>query len=464
MWRLAGGWRLPGAMAALAVLAVTASLLTSASAATVSGWPAYLNGSRHSSYNANETAITPAKAPSLVEKWRFVGGKATKPGQPSPGYQASPTVADGAVFIGSATGWFYKLNRLTGAVLHKVFIGYQPTKTCFRSGIVDTATVATDPRSDRRIVYVGGPNGYLYALRASNLSVKWKSVIAIPAARKSDYFEWSSPTVSGGRIYIGVSSHCDNPLVRAGVIGYNQSTGKRFAHFYSVPRHRIGGSVWSSVAVAPGGDVYASTGNGPSSAQRLSYSESIIKLSPRTLKPLGRFQVPRSQAVDDGDFGASPTLFDHYVGACNKNGVFYAVNRSTMTLAWKRRIASDPGQCLAAAIFSGDYLYFGGPATTIGGKTFPGSVQERNPADGKLLWATRLPDRVLGSPSMDGGGVIAVGTQGHGKTPNAIYLLNAATGKIVRTLIKGSADFAQSVFAESWLFTANGTGVYAWGP
>lgn len=64
---------------------------------------------------------------------------------------------------------------------------------------------------------------------------------------------------------------------------------------------------------------------------------------------------------------------------------------------------------------------------------------------------------------MDGGGVIAVGTYDSSKTPNAVYLLNARTGKIVRTLIKGSSDFAQSVFADGRLFTANGTGVYAWG-
>jgi hypothetical protein len=65
---------------------------------------------------------------------------------------------------------------------------------------------------------------------------------------------------------------------------------------------------------------------------------------------------------------------------------------------------------------------------------------------------------------MNGGGVIAVGTYDSSTTPNAIYLLSAATGRIVRTLIKGTDDFAQSVFADGWLFTANGYGVSAWGP
>ena len=38
------------------------------------------------------------------------------------------------------------------------------------------------------------------------------------------------------------------------------------------------------------------------------------------------------------------------------------------------------------------------------------------------------------------------------------------TQQILSTLITGSTDFAQSVFAGGWLFTANGNGVYAWSP
>jgi hypothetical protein len=80
-----------------------------------------------------------------------------------------------------------------------------------------------------------------------------------------------------------------------------------------------------------------------------------------------------------------------------------------------------------------------------------------------VLWATGLPNGVLGGPTLDGAGLLAVGTYGSSATPNAVYLINAKTGQIVRTLIAGSNDFAQSVFAGGWLFTANGDGVSAWG-
>ncbi len=184
------------------------------------------------------------------------------PGQPGPGYLASPTAADGAVFIGSDTGWFYKLNETTGTVLAKAFIGYQPKKTCPATGIVDTATVAANPRTRQETVYVGGPDGYLYAFGAAHLGLLWKSVIAVPSATTSNYFEWSSPTVANGKIYIGVSSNCDTPLIRGGVDGYEQVGGRKFAEFYSVPSGSIGGSVWSSVAVDQAGYLYATTGNG----------------------------------------------------------------------------------------------------------------------------------------------------------------------------------------------------------
>lgn len=426
------------------------------SSKTAQDWPAFLHDPGHSSYSPAQTAIRPANVGDLVAKWKFQAGQE---------FLSSPTVADGSVFIGSPAGWFYQLNDKTGRVLHKAFIGFQRKKTCRARGVVDTATVAADPADHRDTVYVGGPDGYLYAFDAANLALKWKSVIAIPSRTSSNYFDWSSPTVVNGRIYVGVSSNCDVPLIRGGVISYSQVTGKRLARFFTVPRGRIGGSVWSSVAAA-GGYLYVSTGNGPPSAPRLSYSESIVKLNP-TLKVVSHFQVPPAEVTFDADFGASPVVFGRYVGACNKNGIFYAVRRSTMKLAWEARIGAPSGsgggysQCSSTPAFDGKDLFFGGPGVSIGGVAHGGSAQERAPSSGHLIWETGLHDGVIGSPSIDGGGVLAVCTfDGSG---NGVYLLRPATGKIIRTLI-GGEDFAQAVFADGWLFTANAKGMRAWGP
>ncbi|SRR6266487_2142271 len=460
------------AVGVAAVAIVAASALAGQAPATgavgPADWPAFLAGPAHTSDNRAQVAITPGNVGALVLKWHFVGDQPNRPGQPRPAYNASPTVADGAVYIGSRNGWFYKLDERTGAVLDKVFIGFEPGKTCTAGGFVATATVARDPADGQDTVYVGAPDGYLYALRASDLSRKWRSVIAIPSATVSDYFQWSSPTVSGGRIYIGISSHCDNPLVRGGVIGYAQATGKIFARYYDVPKGVVGGSVWSSVA-ANGRHVYVSTGNGVTGARRLHDMFSIVELRAGTLRRVASFLPPRSQRLFDADFGASPALFGSLVGACNKNGIFYALHVPSMTLAWERRVARSPGstgksRCIASSAYDGKYIYVAATSTVIGGKAYRGSIRRLVPATGRVRWQTGLPNGVIGTPTLDGGGVIAVGTYGASTTPNAVYLLNARTGHILRKLITGSSDFAQNVFAGGWLFTANGNGVYAWAP
>ena len=92
-----------------------------------------------------------------------------------------------------------------------------------------------------------------------------------------------------------------------------------------------------------------------------------------------------------------------------------------------------------------------------------GSVRRVNPATGAMLWQPGLPNSILGSPSMNSGGVIATATYDSSGTPNADYLINASTGALVRTLSTGGMNLAQSAFAQGWLYTANvGLGLSAY--
>jgi outer membrane protein assembly factor BamB len=158
------------------------------------------------------------------------------------------------------------------------------------------------------------------------------------------------------------------------------------------------------------------------------------------------------------------------VGACDKNGIYYALDRATMQLAWETRIgakssSASPAQCAAAAIYDGQHLYMAGDPTTINGVSYRGSVLEMDPSTGAILWQTGLPDSAIGSPSLNGGGVLAVGTYDFTATPNAFYLLNATDGQILNTLGSGGTDFAQPVFANGYLFLANvGRGLTTWQP
>jgi polyvinyl alcohol dehydrogenase (cytochrome) len=447
------------------VTSVCFGLATAGSAASIgpTDWPAFLGGPQHTSRSA-DPAITTANAPSLTQKWHF-----------KIPYLSSPVVADGSIFIGSYSGNFYKISELGGGLQAKRFLGFQPKLTCAPFGFASTATVAVDPNTRKDTVYVTAPDGYLYALDPTNLKTVWRTPVAIPSKKVNDFLNWSSPTVVNGKVYVGISANCDTPLVRGGVAEYNQGTGRRIGTFYTVAKGHVGGSVWSTVAVDGSGDVYVSTGNPVPGAKKFGNTDSILKLSP-ALKLLDAFHVPNRELRGDSDFGGSPTLFSAsvkgkqtlMVGACNKNGIFYALRRSNMSLIWQRKIGSRAregvrAQCQSAPAFDGRFLYMAGPATTIGSKAFRGSVERLNPATGAITWKTGLPNGVITSPTINVSGVVGLGTYDNTSTLNRTYLVNAATGAILRKLNPGS-DFAQTVFADGRVFTASSTGLYAWGP
>lgn len=449
-------------------------LLAFPSPASAAGadWAGYLFSAQHSSYNAGATAITPANAGAIASYWSWKPAAATMSGQPGPGLFASPTVVAGRVYIGANTGVLYALNLATKTVVWHRFLGFVKKTTCNSArGFTSTATVAPDPsRGGQLTVYVAAANGYLYALRASDGAVVWRAVVAIPSTTKNDYYNWGSPAVANGKVYMGIASQCDQPLVRGGVKGYNQASGSLIGTYFSQPAGQRGSTVWSSVAVDNvTGDVFVTTGNGrtPSDGQ------SIVRLNGDTMAREEAWQVPANQAIFDSDFGASPTLFSAtlngsvvpMVGACNKNGVYYALRQQNLAAGpvWQIQ-ASQPdsggnGSCLTAAIYDGQRLFLAGSPTTVGGTQYPGAIRQLDPATGAVVWALGLGGTVLGSPTLDGSGVIALGTYQSGT--NFVYLVDSSTGQLLRTISTGTAQvYGQPVFADNYLLVpTNGRGL-----
>jgi outer membrane protein assembly factor BamB len=118
--------------------------------------------------------------------------------------------------------------------------------------------------------------------------------------------------------------------------------------------------------------------------------------------------------------------------------------------------------CLSSAVWDAQAkrLYLAGNGTSINGKTYGGSVRRVNPGTGSVRWATGLGCGVLGTPALDaatGVLVVATWTPCHNASP-AIYLLNAATGKILGTLPLNGGGFAQPVFAGQYLLIADESG------
>jgi outer membrane protein assembly factor BamB len=284
----------------------------------------------------------------------------------------------------------------------------------------------------------------------------------------NDFYSWGSPLVANRKVYIGSSADCGNPHVAAGVFAYNQSSGNQIASWSSLPLGDVGASIWSSVGLATNGSILVTTGSSCDSCgpPLPLYDESIVRLDPTTLKLRDAWQLPAAQQSFDSDFGGSPTTFTAtiggvatpMVGACNKNGNYYALNQDDLAAGpvWQDVITEpyryDPGkaeECDAAAIWNGtDLIEGGGAPTTIGGINYTGSVQALNPATGAPIWQTGLPGTVVGSPTEDGAGVVAAQTFYSKGKELGVYLLNASTGAIISFIpTPNSSLFGQAVFA-----------------
>jgi polyvinyl alcohol dehydrogenase (cytochrome) len=436
--------------AALGAVAVIAALAAAggADAATITDYPAYLGGPAHTSYAPAATIVTVANAGGIHSLWTW------KP----PGYlNASPIVSAGVIYIGSENGSFYAIKASTHRVkwTRKLTIA-----NCSKAGTVSSATVANDPVTGKAIVYVGAADHYLYALNAATGATIWRTLIG---GTSTVYYNWSSPTIANGYLYYGVATDCDN-AGSDGVVALNQHTGAQTGRYYTSGSATVdGASVYTSAAVAPDGSVFITTGddNGASTQD----STAIVKLAEGSLTRLGGYQITGLAGLNL-DFNASPTLFmagnTAMVGACDKNGVFYALQQADLSApVWTQQLSIPPAPgslafCGDSAVYDGTVLYVGADARTPSDP--PGSIYALDPATGAVLWETALSTGpVIGSPSLDGSGVLAVPTYNSKGGTSAVYLVDKSNGLILRTITYSGPIFAQPVFANGELFVAGAT-------
>jgi polyvinyl alcohol dehydrogenase (cytochrome) len=434
-------------------------------------WPAYLFDAGHTSVS-RASAITPDNAAELVETWQWRPDPASKPGQPYAQLFAGPTAFEGRVYIGSNTGDFYAIDEDTGATVWKQFLGFRPAQDCGGRGITSTAAARGDPDGAVSI-YVGGGDGYLYDLDGATGEVRWKS----PVATEESGYNWSSPSLAGGRVYIGVSSQCDVPLIRGGVREFDADTGESMGTFWGVPEGQVGSSVWSSVAVTSDDrSVFVATGNAPSS---IGDSFSVVRLAGDDLRRMDAWKLT-GFGERDYDFGASPTLFSAtiggkkvaMVGTCNKNGVFYAFRQRDLAAGpvWTKRIsvAWPEGNCLGGAVWDSrsGRLLIQGAKTSLAGKPYAGSVSGLDPGTGQVIWEVGLAGGAWGSSSMDGAGVLAVPNYGATAPNQDVFLVSAVDGRLLAALdVPGAGVFGQPAFTDRYLLVPSiGQGLFAYTP
>ncbi len=463
-WRraaLAVGSLVSGSLLVAGAAPSSATTTDPAAATAATSWSAYLHGPRHSSAGPANTAITRTSVAALTVAWTWKA-----PGG-LPG--SSPVTAGGSVFLNAGNGSVFALNEATGAVRWHKDLGLSP---CGRRGSVSSATVAPDPVGGAATLYIAGADNFLYALDPATGATRWRSVVG---GAGNAFYTWGSPTVAGGKVYMAVSSACGD-TTHGGAAAYDQHTGALLSGYQTGAGSGLP-TVYTSPA-ADGTDVYVTTGDSTGSPTGQD-NDAVVRLSASTLTRQEAYLLP--SPPNNSDYNASPAFFpratatgtEDMVGVCNKDGVYRAFRAGQLAAgpAWTRRVGLDSQQQPDTLRFCGgssaydslhQVLLQGSNQQSLTDRAL-GSVYSLNPQTGAVRWRTSLAaGPVIGSVSVNGSQVVAAPTYDAKGGVGKVYLLDEATGKILRTLPAGGPVFAQPTWSADRLLVAAGTVLTAW--
>jgi polyvinyl alcohol dehydrogenase (cytochrome) len=317
------------------------------------GWSPGSGNMRYQTAEASGLSIDQVKR--LKLKWAFAF-----PGDVTA--FAPPAILDNQLFVGSAGGGIYSLDRDSGCIHWTVQVG-----GAVRSAIV----VARD--GGRSVLLFGDQNGWFYSLDAADGKLRWKKKMEDHDAARLT----GAPVVYQGNVFVPVAGWEENRAsdpkypcctmrgsvaalrIRDGsevwksyMVGPSQETGRNKA---GTPTFGpSGAAVWSAPTLDPQrGVLYAATGNnysGPASE----LSDSIVALDLRT----GQIRWSRQATPGDSfngscggtpacgpdfDFGSSAMLVKTgdktVLVAGQKSGIVYGLDPDRQgEILWQLRV------------------------------------------------------------------------------------------------------------------------------
>ncbi len=432
----------------------------STAAGPAGDWGTYLHDPARTAANLDETTLSTSNAAQLHTIWSFATGAIVA---------ASPTVAGNVVYMGSWDGYLYAINAVTGQqIWRSPSLGLTNVPACpMQMGITSSVTVQGG------VVYVGGGDSNWYALSATTGAILWS--VFVGDNTSGGNYNWSSPLIYNGYAYIGAASNCDTPLVQGRLLRVDLATPHNVVGTFKVVLDgTLGGGIWGSPSIDPATNtIFVTTGNHDAfNPPAPPYTRAILAIDATmmTLKPNGAWQIPANQAVNDGDWGTTPTLFTDslsrsLVGATNKNGYVYAFDRANLSGGplWQRQIAiggdtpENGDGSVSSAAFDGMRLHVAGGNTTIGATSYPGSVRALDPATGAILWEKGVSGMVLAAQAYANGVVVdAAGA--------ALEVRDAANGNLLYSYATGGQIFGAPTISNGRIFVGSTDGkIYAFG-
>jgi polyvinyl alcohol dehydrogenase (cytochrome) len=402
-------------------------------------WPMYGHDIANTRDGGDE-APSPPDALNMGVAWSFYS--------PDGDFTGTPVVADGLVIAGSFGGTVYAMDAATGQQRWAHHVD-KPIN----------ATVATDGR--RVFVPIAEPNKpKVLALSLRTGRELWIRRIS----KQPDSDVYGSPVVHHGRVYMGVSAlfgELNDPdvNVRGQVVALDARTGRIEWSTFTVPEGHDGGSVWTTPAIDPARNrLYVGTGNAYHEPVA-GTTDSIVALNLRTGRVVDHFQATagdvwngtsNATAGPDHDFGASPQLFEGpdgkaLVGAGQKSGIYWALDRGTMEPAWNTQVGvgSQVGGVIGSTATDGTRVY--GP-NTVAGEHWALNV------DGSPAWVS-----ADGGPLKFGSTAVANGVVWTTDMSGFLIAREAGSGLPLARIPLGSPSWGGVSIAGGTVFAAIGT-------
>lgn len=355
-------------------------------------WPTYGQDLANSHDQPAERSIGTGDTAGLTPAWTFSAAAAGDPGAGGNAvFNATPIVADGCVFAGTAAGNVYALDARTGAVVWKA------TERVATPGL-GGAIVGAPAVAGGKVVYLvsetgdgkaGGP--YAVAYDEHTGRVVWRSA---PITTRTGMYTNASTVVYDGLVFFGFSPAEGDAGGQGGFALLDVETGRLVRFTEVIPKADqalgyAGAGIWSTPAVDTAtGYAYVGTSNPYSKQVEHRYTNAIVKIDLDRNRPtFGQVVDAYKGNVDqynelltvlrttpacaetadqnvgidnpvcgqiDLDFGAAPNLFHDgeghlLVGGLQKAGLYHAAFADTMEAAWKTVVGAPCAFCNAAS-------------------------------------------------------------------------------------------------------------------